>query len=600
MKPQVVMDIECYSDFFLVMFMTREGHIAAFEHPLDVSKIHKILDTYEIVTFNGTSYDIPMLSAALCGLSTEQLKSMSDRIIQTELKHWQFYKQFGVPELQIDHVDLIEVAPGVASLKIYGGRLHAAELEDLPIDPDSTTTPNERELLKRYCHKDLKNTMQLLIKLTPQIDLRRSMSAQYGQDLRSKSDAQIAEAVLVSEVSSRLGRKIKKPSRTLFSSFNYVAPEFIKFQTQQLNDALEIVTARPFEVNAKGTTVMPKELENLKIKLGDTVYQMGMGGLHSTEKETHHLSDDNFDLFDWDVASYYPSIILNCGLYPQQMGSVFLEVYREIVNKRLEAKKAGDKVTADSLKITINGSFGKLGSCYSTLYSPKLLIQVTLTGQLALLMLIEELESNGISVISANTDGIVIHCSKEQEELVIEVTEWWQEATGFVLERADYAGVFSRDVNNYVAITTSGKVKSKGAYAPTGIQKNAQNEICIEALTAYLKDGILPEETIRGCKDIRKFVSIRTVKGGAVKGDRLLGKAVRWYYNGCEGTINYRTNGNKVPLSEGAQPLMDLPEELPTDIDYAWYENEVKEMLMDIGLIPRPPKERKTRCKKVK
>lgn len=593
MKPQVVMDIECYSDFFLVMFMTMEGHIAAFEHPLDVSKIHKILDTYEIVTFNGTSYDIPMLSAALCGLSTDQLKSMSDRIIQTELKHWQFYKQFGVPELQIDHVDLIEVAPGVASLKIYGGRLHAAELEDLPIDPDSTTTPDERELLKRYCHKDLKNTMQLLIKLTPQIDLRRTMSAQYGQDLRSKSDAQIAEAVLVSEVSSRLGRKIKKPSRTLFSSFNYVAPEFIKFQTQQLNDALEIVTARPFEVNAKGTTVMPKELENLKIKLGDTVYQMGMGGLHSTEKETHHLSDDNFDLFDWDVASYYPSIILNCGLYPQQMGSVFLEVYREIVNKRLEAKKAGDKVTADSLKITINGSFGKLGSCYSSLYSPDLMVQTTVTGQLALLMLIEVLELMGIPVVSGNTDGVVIKCPKLKRDDMVRVIQWWERVTGFEMECSDYLAIYSRDVNNYLAIKGDGKVKTKGCFAYAGLQKNPANEVCTDALIAYLKDGVPFEETIRNCRDIRKFVTIRTVKGGAVKNGEYLGKAIRWYYNGSEGEINYKSNGNKVPRSDGAQPLMDLPEEFPSDVDYAWYENEVKEMLMDVGVIERPKKPRR-------
>lgn len=597
MKQQVVMDIECYCDFFLVMFLNRSGDVAAFEHPLDTSNIQQILNSYEVVTFNGTSYDIPMLSAALQGLSTAQLKSMSDAIIQSDLKSWQFYKQYAVPELQLDHVDLIEVVPGMASLKIYGGRLHVEELEDLPIDPDSETTLEDREQLKRYCHKDLKNTMRLLDTLTPQIDLRRSMSAQYGQDLRSKSDAQIAEAVLVSEVSSRLGRKIKKPSRTLFSSFNYVAPEFVKFQTDQLKNALSIVTSRPFEVNNKGTTVMPKELEDLKIKLGGTVYQMGMGGLHSREKEVYYVADGTFSLRDWDVASYYPSIILNCGLYPQQMGEVFLDIYREIVNKRLDAKRSGNKVVADSLKICINGSFGKLGSCYSSLYSPDLMVQTTVTGQLSLLMLIEVLELMKIPVISGNTDGIVIKCPAAKESDMSKIIKWWENTTGFEMEESRYKAVYSRDVNNYIAIKEDGKVKTKGCFAYAGLQKNPSNEICTDALIAYLKDGVPYEETIRACKDIRKFVTVRTVKGGAVKCGKYLGKAIRWYYNGSDGEINYKTNGNKVPRSDGAQPLMDLPAEFPNDVDYGWYENEVKEMLMDVGVVERPKIEKKRRKK---
>lgn len=599
----MILDIECYKNYFMALFYEPGQTPIIFERGLgrdfDSDDLLNVLNANEIVTFNGNNYDIPVLSAAYQGFPCEVLKHITDQIIKHDVKGWQVARQVRFQILRFNHIDLIEVAPGMASLKIYGGRLHSKKLQDLPIDPEEEITEDQIPLLQKYCLNDCTTTHDLYVKLAPQLDLRRQMSEKYGMDLMSKSDAQIAEAVITSEVSKRLGRPVVRPKIQAYS-FNYVAPTFIEFTTPLLRDLIQTVEALPFIVEKSGTIKMPKTLEEMQITLGGSTYQMGMGGLHSTEKSRSVEVNGYSLLIEFDVSSYYPSIILNCGLAPEHMGEAFLEVYEAIVKERLEAKKSGDKVKADSYKILINGSFGKLGSCYSTLYSPKLLIQVTLTGQLALLMLIEELESNGISVISANTDGIVIHCDKAQEEFVIEVTDWWQDATGFVLERADYAGVFSRDVNNYVAITTGGKVKSKGAYAQTGIQKNAQNEICVEALTAYLKDGILPEETIRGCKDIRKFVTIRTVKGGAVKGDLLLGKAVRWYYNGCEGTINYRTNGNKVPLSEGAQPLMDLPDELPKDIDYNWYENEVNEMLMDIGLIPRPPKERKTRCKKVK
>jgi DNA polymerase elongation subunit (family B) len=179
---------------------------------------------------------------------------------------------------------------------------------------------------------------------------------------------------------------------------------------------LATVCSALFVVGEDGTIGMPEQLKELGIAIGDSVYRMGIGGLHSSEQKAIHYATDDTILVDRDVASYYPAIILNTGMYPEQMGPNFLTVYRDIVRQRLDAKKRGDKVAADSLKITINGTFGKLGSPWSTLYAPNLLIQVTVTGQLALLMLIERLELRGIPVVSANTDGLVIKCPKRLDE----------------------------------------------------------------------------------------------------------------------------------------------------------------------------------------
>jgi hypothetical protein len=52
--------------------------------------------------------------------------------------------------------------------------------------------------------------------------------------------------------------------------------------------------------------------------------------------------------------------------------------------------------------------------------------------------------------------------------------------------------------------------------------------------------------------------------------------------------IVYKTNGNTVPRSRGAKPMMDLPEAFPTDINYEWYEEECRDMLMAVGAIKRP------------
>lgn len=265
---------------------------------------------------------------------------------------------------------------------------------------------------------------------------------------------------------------------------------------------------------------------------------------------------------------------------------------------------------SNTKKISLNGSFGKLGSPYSILYAPTEMIQVTITGQLALLMLIERMELSGIPVVSANTDGIVLKCPRDREWLADEVIAWWEQATGFETEETRYKALYSRDVNNYIAIGEDTSVKLKGAFAPSGTGLTWPNptvEICTDALVAYYKDNIPIEQTIRSCTDIRKFVAVRAVKGGGWYSDRpmipkktskkqmvalceqygsasyddllawansnleYLGKIVRWYYaTGSVGYIRYQS-GNLVPCSEGCTPLMELPDSLPDDINYQWY-----------------------------
>ena len=258
---------------------------------------------------------------------------------------------------------------------------------------------------------------------------------------------------------------------------------------------------------------------------------------------------------------------------------------RSIVERRLAAKKAKDSVTADALKITINGGFGKLGSKWSVLYAPALFLQVTLTGQLALLMLIECLEKHGIPVVSANTDGVVIKCPVAKAPEMAVIVDWWECVTGFDTEATEYAAIYSRDVNNYIAIKAGGGVKTKGTYAKTSLSKSPANEVCTDAVVAFLARGTPIEQTIRDCQDIRKFVTIRTVKGGARWKGQYLGRVVRWYYGrGETGCIEYKSSSYKVARSEGARACMALPAEFPADVDVDWYIRESTEMLNDLGV----------------
>jgi hypothetical protein len=585
-KGTLIFDCEVYGNYFLLSFLNADtGNVRHFEmfegHAFDIATVRKILATYRVVSFNGINFDLPLISLALQGVGTVGIKRIADKIILNNAKAW----QLNIEPVECDHIDLIEVAPGIASLKIYGGRLHCPKMQDLPIEPDAMIAPEQRDDLRRYCVNDLETTLALFRKLTPQIELREQMGAQYGIDLRSKSDAQIAEAVIRHEVERLRGQRLPKqdPFRLAGETFNYRPPAFIEYRRDVLRDMLDVVRSADFLVATNGTVKMPKEIAELKIAIGGSVYKMGIGGLHSTEKSVAHFADEHTLLIDRDVASYYPAIILNCGLRPAHMGDHFTKVYRRIVQERLAAKRSGNKVEADSKKLTINGSFGKFGSPYSILYSPTLLIQTTVTGQLSLLMLIEMLEDEGIAVVSANTDGIVIKCPRPLAPVMEQVVWEWEQLTGFETEDTHYKALYSRDVNNYVAIKSNG-YKLKGVYAPAGLQKNPTCEVVSEAVVAYLKAGTPVEDYIRQCQDVRRFVTIRTVKGGAVKGDEYLGKAVRWYYaTGVEGAINYKINGYTVARSEGAKPLMQLPEQFPDDVDLDWYIAETNAILRDIG-----------------
>lgn len=591
-KPTLVYDTEVYSNYFLVGFRNiATGQVRFFEmydgHPLDRLAVSKMLNAYRVVSFNGKRFDVPILAQALGGADCATIKACANAIIVEKLNHWDDAFKARFPhELDLpDHIDLFNVAPGTASLKIYGGRLHSRKLQDLPISPDQEIAPEQRELMRLYCGNDLVTTQDLYTALLPQLTLREQMSTLYGLDVRSRSDAQIAEVVIRSKVKHRTGEFVKPPVIPYGTKFQYRAPEFLTFASEQMQRTLADVQAAEFVVNATGYIDEPEVLKTAVARIGTGQYRMGIGGLHSSEQKVAHYADDEHALADIDATSYYPSIILRLGLYPQQMGPVFLDVYREIVTRRVEAKRAGRKVEADALKITVNGSFGKFGSKYSSLYSPDLLIQTTITGQLSLLMLIEMLEGEGIPVVSANTDGIVIRCPRDRLFDMDQVVAEWEQRTGFNTEATQYRALYSRDVNNYVAMKPDGSVKLKGVFAAAGLAKNPTNEVCIDAVVAHLRSGVPVEDVIYACPDPRKFVTIRACKGGAVKGDQFLGKAVRWYYaQGEEGAIVYSGSGYTVARSEGGKPLMEMPDDVPGDVDYDWYIREARSILADVGV----------------
>lgn len=523
-----------------------------------------ILDPkYTWVGFNSENFDRPLIAAALMGYTADDLKSIASQMIEGRMRSWQTYREFNIDFIEYDHIDLFEVAPGVqTSLKTYMGRMHYATMIDMPFHHDTDLTPKQLTIVDAYCDNDLGGTEWLFNQLKDELQTRAEMSEQYGIDLRSKSDAQIAEAVLKKQVG------IKKREASIPNYVQYVAPRVIKTRDKRIKQLITDIEAHSFVINkANGSPESPDFLAE-PFKLNEGTYQLGVGGIHSTHDTNMYLeASDDLILSDFDVASYYPNIMMKADMIPRlggNKGIKFLEVYEDIYNTRMEAKRNGNKKLADSLKIMLNGTFGKLGSIYCAFYSPDLLLGVTITGQLNLLYLINEIEKvKGAKVKSANTDGILVAYPPSARAGVLAAVEANAKHTGFEYEETQYLKYAAKDVNNYLAVKRGkdGKpngIKAKGIYAvpefdPSVLLKNNPTmNVCSLMAADYLVSGALPEKSIKKYKKMKDFVAIRNVKGGGIQHDKFIeiDDWVLWEDKGSKDNIWMRQKW----LDEGRSP----------------------------------------------
>lgn len=596
---EVALDTENYRNYNLIAFKHLASNSYFFmERPFNLNALRWALSHFKLITFNGIGYDMPILNAILKGADETEVKRISDNIILND--------QRLRCDLPFNHIDIMEVCPLKGSQKLYAARLHSERIQELPIDPHRLLSDEEKLIVRDYCFNDLDCLELVYNELRPHIALREDFGRLYGNiDLRSKSDAQMAEAVMSAELTRVSGTRPKKPGSAAGAVFTYRPPSYIGFASTELQDALQHFASAPLTVGETGHVDCPPDIREKKLTIGGRRYSVGIGGLHSNEKRQAVVADDETLILDVDCTGYYPRLMLHNRFGPAHLGDMFFTALDGIVQRRTYAKfeapklKAAGKLAeaialqaeADGLKIGANGTFGKTSDPFSIVYDPRNMVQVTLTGQLSLIMLIERLTNVGIEVISANTDGIVIICPKVRYSELQQIVGIWENDTGLSTEETRYKAIYSRDVNAYYTIKEDNTCKVKGAYSDKGsalnspLSTNPEVYVCSMAVQALLTAGTPVETTIRNCTDIRQFVSIKNATGGAYKDGYYLGKLVRWYYSteATPGPILKCKSGHAVPDTEGAVPLMQLPPSLPLDLDYDWYITKAHSILADIG-----------------
>ncbi len=545
--------------------------------------LRQILDEAETIGFNSLHYDRWIIAAYLDGRSNLQIYELSSYIISTKGGGWSAGREKHLEWNVRNHIDIKPLCPPNTSLKELAARLGVPMIQDLPFEPHEPVSSALREQLIPYCVNDLRCTAALFEVLSDEVDLRRELNKRYGTDHRSMSKPQIAERVLTRLLRQR-NVAVQKDMLVTDEVYRYDPPGFVRFRSVDLAEAFDRFLDAKYRLKDSGQLALPDTLRT--VTFAGCTYKFGIGGLHSQEKRQTIRPAPGEILADLDVTSYYPSLILSNGFYPATLGEPFTEAYQAVVDERVSAKTSGDKVTADVMKIVINSIFGKFGSPYSGFYDPQVLLQTTVTGQLALLMLIEMITLDSETrVVSANTDGIVIHSPSKRAALDAQrAARRWERITGLTLEGQRYRLICQQDVNNYFAVTESGKIKRKGVFVRPGLTKNPRFPVVAEAVMRYVIDDTDPTITILSTTDVLEFVCTKRVTGGGVWRDVDAGKAVRFYLGVDGEPVHYRSNGNQVGDSAGAVLVNKLPATFPADVDYHRYVERTEQLMSRCGL----------------
>ena len=218
--------------------------------------------------------------------------------------------------------------------------------------------------------------------------------------------------------------------------------------------------------------------ETLNVVIDGFRYDYGVGGIHGA-KQGIVRTEGNKVLRTLDVSSFYPNMAISNNLHPAHLGTTFCRVYKSLYDERKSHPKGSGANAA--LKLALNASYGNSNNEFSPLYDPAYTMATTVGGQLSLCMLMERLiDECSAEIIMCNTDGFEYLIDKSYIDKADSLVKEWENTTKLEMEGDTYAVMYIANVNNYISITTSGKVKTKGAYELPDYKKEGYKSIAFE------------------------------------------------------------------------------------------------------------------------
>lgn len=490
-------DTEVFAHDFIVVFKDKETseHFVFHNDNLGVKEF--MSDDAIDCGFNTKGYDQYVIKAICAGFSPEEVKQVNDWVIAGG-QGWQCPHLNGV-FFRFSNVDIMDDMQMGLSLKAIEGHL-GMSIEETEVDFNLDRPLTQEEVVStiKYCVHDVDATEKVT-------DIRKNYlnNKVYLGGLKNIEPTQA-----LAMTNAKLTAAYLDARRTT----DYNDEREYKYPTNLRREYI------PQEVFDFFDRLYDKSISNeelfkskLNIIVGECPVTLGFGGIHGAIP-FHQEEEINGRLIrNYDVASYYPHLMVYYGYTSRNIPNP--QIYADMLEKRMKAKKSGDKATANALKLVANTTYGAMLNKYNDLYDPLMGRSVCITGQLFLLELSQHLiaECSTLRIVQLNTDGIMVSFDESEYDKVLAITKEWETRTRFELEEDRIKRIVQKDVNNYVEIPYEGDPKIKGGYLVRGIAPagafniNNNATIVAKAIVDYFVHGTPAEETINTCNDIFAF-----------------------------------------------------------------------------------------------
>ena len=613
-KTVLVYDIESFPNLFTCSILNSENDkLITYEISEDKNDLGKIVALFQLKEFyfcgfNNKSYDDVLINYLIIRFDdlrykpifeiTWLIKSMSDKIIKEPVANWVDYKHAYLFN-SFDLMTMIFSAKnrvGLKELEVTMGFYNVMEYEG---DFSKNVPKDIKDKVIEYNQNDVLATGKLLNLKKNDIELRLKLNEKYKINVLSKDNVNMGMEILKKEYLEKTNKTwddikdLKTPCQLV--PFKNIIFDFIQYTTPPLQKLLEKLKKISIDPNNKDFREV--------FEIGGVVHNISLGGLHSINNAEIIIPNEDELLLDYDVDSYYPSCLIVNNLYPKHLGIEFVDIYKNIRDERVEAKKNKNSFLADAFKYAINGLSGNLQSQYSWTYDPELVVKLRINCQLMILMLIEKFDLLGAKIVQSNTDGILIKIKKSLLPEIEKAKDEWCKLTKLSMSKEEFERFYQYDVNNYIGVKkgfTETKdpelIKKKGFFVDEiNLGKGMSPKVIAKSLINYFVYNISPEETLKEDKDIRDYLTYQRVSRDFIveyNGEKAL--HINRFYMSTNGGILIKYKMEKGGKAQATRLCATSPvtiynkfEDKPFEeykVNYRYYKNEIYKIINELEI----------------
>ena len=580
-----VYDIEVFKEDWLIV-MKEVGTKRLFIAHNDIEELKENLTHCQcLIGFNNYNYDDLILYALIkLNYNNNQIYELSQAIINGEQIH---FRNAMNSVVTLDCIQELQMGVGLKATECNRGK--SIKETTVPFDIDRKLTMEELSEVCDYCYYDVLNTEDVFNLrrdyFMAKLDIRKEFNL--NRSMIKKTRASLASEVLKADPKHLPKNAIK--DRLNITYINKIKWENIPFELINFYNQIKLDFS-------KGVPYEELEKRNIKIMVNDVEHTYGFGGTHAGRKA--FKCEGNILYFD--VSSFYPSLMIEYNFLSRACENP--SDFKNLYDTRFKLKHEGNKMEY-IYKILLNAIYGATKDKYSKMFDPVQANNICINGQLLLTDLIVRLSPYS-TLIQSNTDGIIFAYDDKDLDTILKIKSEWESDYNLKLGQDTLKSIFQRDVNNYLMVTSDGKIKGKGRVKNWDYNKNNFESYSLPiidiAFKNYYIDGMSVEDTVDKMIKENKLIVFQIVGKSSSKYDGLAQyDRMTDHYTILPNKVNrifaskfknkgmiYKVKGNKYDKYSNTPPNTyihndDIESMNPNIIDRDWYIELCKKSLLE-------------------